>query len=127
MWRLLASVLFLLSSGGAHAAEPLIRFASEKGEHVDIGADNLEEVRWVEDDLNGSRIFSFRLDRTSAELVGDLSLKLIYKPIKLIICGDLVAKPVVNEPLMHGSFHVAVETAQRAKMLADVLKRGNCE
>lgn len=127
MWRLLASVLFLLSSRGAHAAEPLIRFASEKGEHADISAGNLEEVRWVEDDLNGSRMFSFRLDRTSAELVGDLSLKLIHKPIKLIICGDLVAKPVVNEPLMQVSFHVAVETAQRAKMLADVLKRGNCE
>lgn len=127
MWWFLASVFFLLFAGSALAAEPLIRLANETGEHLDFNADNLQGVEWVEDTSNGSGMFRFRLDQTSTELVGDFTSRLIDKPIKLIICGDLVVKPVVRVPVMNGSFHISVETPQRAKMLADVLKRGNCE
>jgi preprotein translocase subunit SecD len=126
MWRFLASAFCLLFMGSAHAAEPLLRFASETGEHLDFNAGNLQDAEWVQDSLNGSRILRFRLDQKGAELLGDFTLRLINRPMKLFICSDLVAEAVVREPVTGGVLSVNAGTPDRAKMLADKLKQGDC-
>lgn len=126
MRRFLATTFFLLLTGSALAAEPLLQFAAETGEHLDFNAGDLKDVEWIEDTLNGSRGFRIQLDQPSAKLLVEFTLKLINKPMKLVVCGDLVANPVVREPVMGGGLQVMVETPPRAKMLAAVLRHGDC-
>jgi preprotein translocase subunit SecD len=126
MWQFPASALFLLFTGSVLAAEPLVRLAAETGDHLDFTAGNLRDAGWWEDESNGSRALSFRLDRDSAELVHDFTLRLIGRRVKLFICGDLVTEATLNEPLAGGVFHIYLDPSHRAKLFADILKRGNC-
>lgn len=105
-------------------ADPVMRIEGTS-ETIVIEAGQLSDVVAARSysDLPAVR---FRLSQALAERFGKMTSAQIGEPIRIFVCGKLVAEPVVMDAILGGVGEISMGTDAMARDLASAMKTGDC-
>ncbi len=90
-----------------------------------VDGEHLNDSQPGFDQRNGEPIVTFRFNQTGALRFGELTQKNVGKPFGIVLDGQVVSAPVINEPILGGSGQISGNfTVEDANNLAIVLRSG---